>query len=342
MEPLPPFGAGGGRSGGFIVVVLILFVALVLVFVLFVLDVRGAGIGEAYVAKTALDLDAGLAIACLAGVVLIEAGAGVVVTTFSLFPYVELTVVVEIAEAGMHIEVGGEAFGDDHLHIGVGFVYGELLYILCHIELYVVGEFAADLDLSVDLPDHGLLIEFEHDLAVGDFGDIGFSKLHVDVVEVVEATRLEAAEFACQRNETFEIPYFCPAKAVLYVEPVAGGHVHDIIDVEGSVVVTGAAMFFLVIIVYLADLGLEVDDMAALYFLHINLVHDLFCFFFRGGAYADGDVNGDLAFIPGVYLDVAELVLDLELVLGSYVVGFVDGSFFPYFFVTARGFAYYR
>ena len=317
------------------------------VFVLFLPGARRhgcvgcAGIGEADIAKAALDLDAGPAIACLAGVVLIEMRTGVVVT-LSLLLYIKLTIVVETAEAGMYVEVGGETPGEDHLHIGIGFVYGEVLYVFGHIEPYVVRKLAADLYLAVDLSDHGFLVELEYYLSVGDLGDISFPKLHVDVIDVVEATGLEAAELACQRHETFEIPNFYPAEAVLYVESVTGGHVHDIIDVEGSVVVTRTTVLFLVIVVYLADLGLEVDDMATLHFLHVNLVHDLLCPFFRRGAYADGDVNSDLTFIPGVYLDVAELVLDFELVVGPYIVGFADGPFFPYFFVNACGFAYYR
>src|SRR5258708_1356771 len=161
----------------------ILVLVLVFVFV-FVFDVTGIGMRKAYGPEAALDLYLPVAVSGFASVVLVEMRA-VVVIILSTFFYTEFTVVEEVPETGVYIDVGRQGFGDDHPDPRIGFKKRQFLYIIRYVELDVVGEFAGDLYISVHVPDPRFFIEFEGHFPVADLVNGNLAEFHVDLVHIL-------------------------------------------------------------------------------------------------------------------------------------------------------------
>src|SRR5882724_32323 len=110
-----------------LLLVFIFMLVLILVFVLtfpvvailvVLIDVHAGGgsMGEAHVAKAALDLYPRLSVAGLPGIVLVKSRAVLVVSPFSLLLNFAFAVVMEITEAGMDIDLRRKGLADDHPH----------------------------------------------------------------------------------------------------------------------------------------------------------------------------------------------------------------------------------
>src|SRR5258708_19861509 len=148
----------------------ILVLVLVFVFV-FVFDVTGIGMRKAYGAEAASDLFLSVAVFGFASVVLVEMRA-VVVIILSTFFYTEFTVVEEVPETGVYIDVGRQGFGDDHPDPRIGFKKRQFLYIIRYVEPDVVGELPGDLYISVHVPVPEFFIEFECHFPVAVFHNV--------------------------------------------------------------------------------------------------------------------------------------------------------------------------
>ena len=315
---------------------LVLILILVLVFILIVVLIGSAiAMGETDAAKAALDLYLRVAITGLSAEILVEMRS-VITFIFPVLPDGELAVVMKAAEAGMDVDLCGQFFIDHYPDPRVGFENGQVLDLVGDIELYVMGELAGDLYIPIDLADTGLLVELEDHFPIGDLREVGLPEFHIDGVHIVQLTGIQAAELAGQRDQSLESGDLGLAETVLYLQPVGGRHVDDVVDIKSPFIVVAAVVLP---VVDLANLGLEGNDMAAVIIPYIDLVHDLLCSFIGGRIDDDLDIHGDLVLVPGADHDIPELIFDLELVIRCNVIMFIDKSLASYFFVVLAGLA---
>lgn len=286
--------------------------------------------GQANTAKAALDLYMCLSIPGLAAIVLVEMGA-IVGHVLAVFADREVAFVVEAAKAGVYVDRGGQIAGDDHTDPGIGFEQGQFLDVIGDVELHIAGKFTGYLYVAVDLADTGpAVVEFKGYLPVIDLCNGGLAKFYVDIFHIIELPCGQAAEFAGQRDGTFKIGHFDPAKTVLEFQTIGGRHMDDIVDVKRPVLIAVPSFLSVAIVLYLAHLGLERDGMAALPVLDIDVIHDPLRPFFSWGLRTDLDIYCDLVLIPDIDHDVTKLVLYFELVIRGDFIAFINRSFFLY------------